>query len=188
MEIVSNEIKDWDFKTPIGISIISKQNGIGKTGLAICLYIKFVKDFFEKKFNEDIEMIDEDLKQSTMNHQLSEPKKYCEFLSAKNLDMQIRMSYNDKYGLNEQEILDSYCKKDFLVLDDIFSSSDNDFSRRNILYILDERLEWKNKATVVTSNYDFEALKKIDSRIASRMNLKNGFYEIVSEQTDIRSL
>lgn len=185
---IAEELRKWDFKTPIGISIISKQNGIGKTGMAICLYKKFVYEFYKKNYENNIRYYYKDIRENEWDcPELIKPS-HLQFLSAKKLDLEIRMSYNDKYGEKEDEILNRYSSKHFLIIDDIFSSTDNDFSRRNLLYILDERLEWKNLPTVITSNYDFESLQKIDTRIASRMNFKDGFFEIQTKQKDLRSL
>jgi len=187
MANIANELKLWDFKSPLCISIISKQNGIGKTGLAVCLYRKFIYNFFKQHVDNNVKCYYRELREMYEHYELRLPT-HAEFISAKKLDLEIRMSYNSKYGRNEQEILDYYSRKQFLVIDDIFSSSDTDFSRRNLLYILDERLEFNCLPTVITSNYDFESLKKIDTRISSRMNISNGFFEIVSKQEDLRAI
>lgn len=188
MKSIADELRKWDFKNPIGISIISKQNGIGKTGMAVCLFKKFVYEYFKTHYENNIRYYYKSIRENEWDVlELYEPM-HLQFLSAKKLDLEIRMSYNDKYGEKEDEILNRYSSKTFLIIDDIFSSTDNDFSRRNLLYILDERLEWKNLPTVITSNYDFESLQKIDTRIASRMNFKDGFFEIQTKQTDLRTI
>lgn len=165
------KLKEWDFINPNVSSILSTQNGIGKTHLATCIYKKFVhkliSEQFDSTFKPEIDQVDELLKWFNADFNYQTCKKF-EFLSEKKLALTIQESFNNK-NTSQLEILEYYCKLDFLVIDDCFSMKQNEFARQNIFYIIDERAEWNNKPTFITSNLSLKEIADIDTRIADRI-------------------
>jgi len=178
----ADKLKAWDFKTPNIGSILSPMNGIGKTHLATCIFKKYIFEkvtagfvsYFEcdKYINaEDPGKYGHNERDEIMENFLDRNfADSCLFLSEKKLALTIQETFNDKKsGTSQLEILESYCKLDFLVIDDCFSMKENEFARQNIFYIIDERGEWKNKPTFVTSNLSLKDISGIDTRIADRL-------------------
>ena len=176
---IYEKVKDWDYKEPPIISILSTSNGCGKTFLAILLFKKYLYDYFNNNYNE----IEEEIKNNGIYLQNITPPQ-VKFLSEKKLYYDIMETY-DKKEKTEKEILDEYSNLDFLVIDDLFSTKENDFARRIIFYIIDERVEWKHKPTVITSNYLLKGIQNIDSRISGRLENKYCF-EIETLQKNYR--
>jgi DNA replication protein DnaC len=162
-EIFSKRLIEWDFKNPPVASILGRSNGCGKTHLAVCLFKKYVYEFYSKQF-ADIIMNFQDSKYMRSDF----PKPDAIFISDSNLMLEIQECYKSQH-LSEKEILKKYSSCDLLVIDDIFSSRENEFARRTLFHILDERIDWKRKPTIVTGNYMLEDIAKIDTRLASRL-------------------
>lgn len=186
-EEIQNIIKtleSWDFQNPLVCSIISVQNGIGKSHIASGLLKRFIKSYVMKNYE-----------QMNKEYEEFERKEFFEFKSF-NLGFvperiilrEIRDAYKDKYK-TESDIFAKYCKYDLLVIDDIFSSKetgDKDFSRRTILDLINDRCEYKLRPTILTSNLDFSEFVNIDTRIASRIN-NEMLIEIKTKLKDFRS-
>ena len=167
----AQKLKDWDFVTPNIASILSTQNGIGKTHLATCIFKKYVhkliSESFDALFNLNTDDTEELTKWFNGDYRYQTNRKY-EFLSEKKLALTIQETFNNKKS-SQLEILEYYCKLDFLIIDDCFSMKQNEFARQNIFYIIDERAEWNNKPTFITSNLSLTEIADIDTRIADRI-------------------
>jgi DNA replication protein DnaC len=167
MQAIAQKLKAWDFVNPNISCILSTQNGIGKTHLATCLYKKYV----HKLIGESFDSVAQDLEELTIwfnNVFKYQTYKKYEFLSVKKLSLLIQETFNNKNS-SQLEVLEYYCKLDFLIIDDCFSMKQNDFARQNIFYIIDERCEWNNKPTFITSNLSLSEIADIDTRIADRI-------------------
>lgn len=149
------EIKDWDFQNPVSITLLSSKNGVGKTHIAVCLYRKYVYKYVMKH--------QQDIFKGSYNY----------FVKESHIYRRIQDTFSKDAYEKEKDVIVEYANKNFLVIDDLFSSRDNDFARRVMLEIIDARIDWQNKPTVITSNLSLEEIAKIDSRIASR--LTNGW-------------
>lgn len=186
---IIEKLKEWDFENPTVCSFLSKQNGIGKTHLAISLYKKYLYDFYEQHFENNITevLVGEEGGSSLMWEKDLKPiHPKCLFLSEKKLILQVQESYKEG-AMSEKEIMDDYCSYNILVIDDMFASRDNDFARRIIFYIVDERSEWLKTPTIITSNFTIQEIHNIDSRISSRIDNSMRF-QIDSQQKDYRRL
>ena len=189
MKIISDKLIQWDFITPVISGIISSQNGIGKTHLATCIYKKYIFNQIEKSFDKTIENISEDYIADEIKNWFNRGSGGYEdirtrmgmFLSEKKLALQIQESFNNKSS-SQLEILESYCKTDFLVIDDLFSLKQNEFARQNIFYIIDERSDWHSKPTFITSNLSLSEIADIDTRIADR--IRNSMLFQVTEKVE----
>jgi len=88
------------------------------------------------------------------------------FLRCSDFYHEIRMSFS---AVNEAEVASRYQQAPLLVLDDMAAGSLSDFERREMLNLLDIRLN-SLRPTVVTSNLGLEKIAvEMDERIASRM-------------------
>lgn len=186
-EEIQNIIKtleSWDFQNPLVCSIISVQNGIGKSHIASGLLKRFIKSYVMKNYE-----------QMNKEYEEFERKEFFEFktfnlgfVPERIILREIRDAYKDKYK-TESDIFTKYCKYDLLVIDDIFSSKetgDKDFLRRTILDLINDRCEYKLRPTVLTSNLSFDEFVSIDTRIASRIN-NDMLIEIKTKLKDFRS-
>lgn len=177
---VAEQCKLWDFKNPLTVSILSNQNGIGKTHIAVCLFKKFLYDYYTELFskhNTKEEIKDQYGKLGGLP--------YVKFASEKKLLAEIQKSYDSKRE-SEYDILEYYSNFKLLVIDDMFSTRDNDFAKRTLFYIIDERNEYLGLPTILTSNYSPEEVKQIDSRIYSRIS-NNMLWKIESKLPDYRA-
>lgn len=178
LKVICEKLIKWDFKTPIVSSIISKQNGIGKSFISTCLIRKYFQDIispdFDNKFVEWNENLD-----GMYSYMDGTPDIFMRFyygnevgiLDDKKMNLEIQETFNRKKSeLSQKAILDKFVSYKFLVIDDMFSNRTNDFARQNILYILDQRIEFYNKPTFITSNLTLEEIADIDTRIADRIN------------------
>lgn len=150
--VVRNALMKWDFSNPPMVGLISKQNGIGKTHLSFCLYKAYCFFWYKKNLN---------------NPGAFNPK--AKFIKSETIIKQIQRSYKEESSSSEEELVDIYSKLNFLAIDDMFHSRGNDFERRILFDILDDR--WFNRRpTVVTSNLNIEEIASIDSGIADRLD------------------
>lgn len=189
-----DKLKKWDLLNPNIAGILSVQNGIGKTHLATCVFLKYVRDYCESAFDllatkyaeEESEygklgLISDYLRDSTRRDK-------CDFLSEKKLALTIQDTFNkNESHITQLDILESYCDMDFLVIDDMFSTKQNEFARQNILYVIDERSDWKNKPTFITSNLSLSEIADIDTRIADRIR-NSMLFQVKEKMESFRKL
>lgn len=166
----------WDFKTPSVCAIISNQNGIGKSHLAASLLRLFVKNYVKENIDK-LELEETELPEFNLG-----------FIPERIYLRKFRDGYKDKY-FSEKDFYKSYCNFNCLILDDIFSSkeTDNEFSRRIILDLINDRFEYYNRPTIITSNLNLQEIADIDTRIASRIT-NSMLIEITTKQTDYRRI
>ena len=173
MKPIAEKLSQWDFNSPNIASVLSVQNGIGKSHLATCIYKKYVYELILQSFNRLVvseDYTDNPVELSMWANDSWKNQSYhkYEFLSEKKIALIIQDSFNNKSS-SQYDILENYCKLDFLVIDDCFSMKQNEFARQNIFYIIDERAEWNNKPTFITSNLSLKEIADIDTRIADRI-------------------
>jgi len=177
------KLKQWDFKEPNLAGIISVQNGIGKTHLATCVYKKFIYSDLELRFDrvcsDEIALIE------WINKDYDTGK--IIFESEKRMIVQIQDSFNDKKYDSQKKILEKYSNADFLIIDDMFSLRQNEFARQQVFYIIDERAEWKNKPTFITSNLSLSEIADIDTRIADRIR-NSMLFQVKEKMESFRKL
>jgi DNA replication protein DnaC len=80
-------------------------------------------------------------------------------------------AFREAYRTNasEETVLAEYVKHHFLILDDIGAGSLSDFERRQLMEVLDRRLN-KCIPTIITSNWSVAQIsERMDDRIASRL-------------------
>lgn len=176
LKTICEKLEKWDFQNPIISSIISKQNGIGKSFIAICLIRKYFTELITKDFDENFtEWSEERDKYAYLDDgthtTLEYLKKRVNILNDKKMNLEIQETFSKKNSDRSQlNILDEYCNYRFLVIDDMFSNRTNEFARQNLLYVIDERTEFRNLPTFITSNLTLDEIADIDTRIADRIN------------------
>lgn len=159
---VIQQIKDWDFKTPAVITMLSKSNGVGKTHVGVCLLRKFVFTYLKTKFEQDPDF---DTKSWQFENMINNS-----FIYDSTLYRRVQESYRDRSPETETQIINELVNKPFLILDDLFSARDNEFARKVILDIINLRVDWHNRPTFITSNKTRQEIKEIDPRIDSRLS------------------
>lgn len=223
---IAEQYRKWDFKKPLVSAILSNQNGIGKTHLAIGALKSDYEEFYKNNENKNYEIYlkrdeminrklieikseineneDEDLKREreyliNMKTQLFDNGYYGSyptfiryynsrfFIPERKLLNEFKecMKFNNE--TSEEDVLKKYTRYDLLVIDDVFSSreSNYEFSRSKLLSILDERLYYTMKPTIITSNLTLDEIATIDTRIASRID-NSMLIQINSKQIDYR--
>lgn len=177
------EIRDWDFSNPISITILSKNNGVGKTHIAVCILKQFVKNRIKEEVDKQL-VYNPDLLYGDLRSVLNTLKNSRYFEWEGNIYERIINSFNGSTE-SKDSIIEELKKRRFLVIDDLFSVKSNEFARDVMLSIIHNRIDWERKPTVITSNLTSQEIKKIDTRIYSR--LTNGIVlEIESYDTDMR--
>lgn len=129
------------------IAILSKSNGIGKTHLAMCIYRKYLFEQLQK--GADI--------------------KWRKGLFAKEYQLLSEISSQYESKKSDRDVIQKYVNLPFLAIDDLFADRINEFSRRIMLNLIDERCDWHGRPTVITSNLTLDQIAEIDTRIASRL-------------------
>jgi len=211
MKKIAAKLKTWDAKSPLVCSIVSNQNGIGKTHLAVGLikelYLKKIKaleevnyeiyeerhtilcerDEYSKIKEEDRDIFSDDpfnkmLPRFNENYHL-----HYEFIPERKLLMEYKASTNFKSDTTEENFYKKYGIIPLLVIDDAFSTKEGNFemSRSVLFSILDERMHYTMNPTIITSNLALKEIADIDTRIASRIN-NSMLIEITSKQEDYR--
>jgi DNA replication protein DnaC len=138
-------------------------NGVGKTHLLFCLYIKYI---FEKIEKGEISS--------------------CMFVKEYDLYFEIQETYKTDFYKSEREVMDKYIsEKKLLAIDDLFSTKDNEFARQKIFTLLDKRTDYIGYPTIVTTNLSLNEINEIDTRIASRMD-NEYFFDLSSLTKDFR--
>jgi hypothetical protein len=168
---VADKIMTWDYKTPLVCSILSHQNGIGKTHMAVASYRLYLALQIRYEFVEMI--LDERYSAKALEIKLAkwveEPYPNVIFINEADILRSIQETYDDK-KLSEDDVMKRYIKAELLVIDDAFSGKVSDFNRRVILEILDKRSERYMKPTIITSNLLLpDIANTVDTRIADRM-------------------
>jgi hypothetical protein len=167
IEGIVKKVTDWNFGSPFLCSIISKQNGIGKTHIAFCLFKKFIyqrfledgyKDYLPAHFIKGYDLLDE--LQGTFG--------------------------KTKNQFTTEEVYYKYSLCHFLGVDDLFADRANNFERQAMYKILDKRVDWYGLPTVITSNLSLAEIYDIDSRIGSRIN-NSMLFEINTKLDDWRT-
>ncbi|HXJ44093.1 MAG TPA: AFG1/ZapE family ATPase [Bryobacteraceae bacterium] len=90
-----------------------------------------------------------------------------EFVNARSFTLRCQTAF--KHKESAREIVDELLHHThFLVLDDLGSEKSTEYVRQSLLHLVDECYT-RDVVLVVTSNSDFEALNRLDERIASRL-------------------
>lgn len=177
---IIKKLEAWDFQTPLICSLLSVQNGIGKTHIAMAMFKQYIKIKQKLFFEYNAEVYQDKGWEYKLTTGL-------EFVSARRILLEVRDTYDKKKS--ELDIVDSYSEIPLLVIDDIFSSKekgDRDFERRILLDILDRRTDYNIKPTILTGNLTLDEIANIDTRIASRLNNKM-LIQITKKLTDYRT-
>lgn len=99
---------------------------------------------------------------------VSPPPPMPVFASPSDIILEIKASWSNP-SLSEQDVLREYLVSPFLILDDIGAYGSNAYGR-DILYCIIDKRYGLEAQTVVTSNFDLDAISRdIDDRIASRL-------------------
>jgi len=166
-----DKIFNWDFKNPSCVALLSDYNGNGKTHIAVCLMKKYIADQVK---------LFEETQQDKYLYGLERVK----FKKAYDIELEILSSFKKESTVSEEAIIEKYCELDFLVIDDMFEK-ESEFVRHVMLMLVDKRIDWLCKPTVITSNKTFNEInEKIDSRIASRID--NELLFQIATQKDYR--
>lgn len=72
-------------------------------------------------------------------------------------------------SFDKAEILDKYCAKDLLVIDDFGADRDSAYSQEQMFTLLDQRIS-SGKPLIITTNFFLENFKKPLTPLESRMN------------------
>ena len=152
------KIKNWDYETP-NCLFINGPSGNGKTHLKVCLLKKYINSVILsaiEKYEDDFSVYD-----YKFNNY---------FLKESELFAKIYKSYDTK-GYDEADVIEQLSNLPMLFLDDLFSSRTNDNARRVMLDLIDTRIDWNGKPTVISSNLSLKQIaEQIDTRIASRLS------------------
>lgn len=166
---VVEKVLKWDYENPVCVTFLSENAGVGKTHLAVCLMKKYIVDKIKAtsvtggigSLAEQNEQQQEFERQFTRIKIIKEPFFYY----------RLQSTYQKEAIETEEDVMNYFCELDFLVIDDLFSTKENEFARSKMLTLIDMRIDWLNKPTVLTSNKSLDYINKnIDSRIASRIN------------------
>ena len=136
LKMVENIFK-WDFKEPAILSILSEWNGCGKTHIAVSLLKKHI--YGKTQIFKQIEGTAYDIEEHERDFENSFSK--IKFKKEYDIYYEILASYRQNSFQSEESIINDYCDLDFLVIDDMFSSKENEFARRVILTIIDKRVD-----------------------------------------------
>lgn len=182
-----DKVESWDYQTPPLVAFISKHNGIGKTHLIFALFKKAVYDWMNTRdiFKEPAKLIqfEEDY--------LQRDEKFKWFYKERDIMYAISEEYGGQRALqHEKQALDTFIEKPILFIDDLFSTkkAGNENSRRIMLDLIDQRVDWYGRPTVITSNLSLEEIHaEIEPRIASRLRSEYTF-NVKSEFPDMRGM
>jgi len=176
---------EWDFETPRICTLLGGV-GIGKTHAAFCLFKKFIKNWYDNKAEDNLNVYNaiNGITTDYVRTEYFKPK--TKSITEGMLLAEIRNSYDKKGEETEKEILEKYSNYDILFIDEAFGSGETNFSRAKILEIINQRIEWTGKPTILTSNATFKKIgDDIDARIASRIN-NHLLVNVESKQPDMR--
>lgn len=171
-----NKIKEWDFEIPSHVVLLSSENGIGKTHIAVCILRKFIHETYTKQ---------KDITNDECAFYSSNVGFPGYFIKEQDIYHLITESYREDSTNSEKKIINDLVNMPLLIIDDMFASRDNNFSNRIMYEIIDKRIDWYRRPTVITSNYTISDINKINPRIASRLYSPLQF-EIRSVKKDYR--
>lgn len=166
MSQVAQKIKEWSIDTQGVCSILSHQNGIGKTRLAKIKYKQYIYEVAKHELDE-FKLMDFDMMQDKLAKWVREMYN-IRYIVEPDLYRTIRGTYDDK-NTSETEIMDEFARYDLLVIDDIFRGKVTEFERSMLLELIDKRTENYLTSTIVTSNLLLPDIANIDTRIADRL-------------------
>jgi DNA replication protein DnaC len=90
------------------------------------------------------------------------------FVNASDLFLEIRSTFRPE-GDSELSVVDKFCSRDFLFIDDLGADKTSDWSRATMYLIIDRR-DREMLPTIITSNMNPKQLaENIDGRISSRL-------------------
>jgi DNA replication protein DnaC len=211
MKKIIDKLKQWDTKNPSICSILSNQNGIGKTHLAvglikeICLnkiralenenyeiYLKRYEQFCKfKEWDNNPELQNDANNKNPYNDNLpgyiTSFNLNFTFIPEWKLLLEYRKCMNFKSDISEEDFIEKYSSVELLAIDDVFSTKEGnfEFSRSILFTIIENRSIYKMKPTILTSNLSIKEIADIDTRIASRIS-NSMLIEISSKQDDYR--
>ena len=138
-------VKSWSENPSSFLSVFSKFTGIGKTHLAIAsLRQHYISTGILGRFKKERDIL-----------------------------LEIQKGYGRPGAVTESDVIEFLSKPEFLVYDDLFSSTESkeriQFARRIALAITDER-EWQGRTTIITGNLSLSEIAAIDPRISSRLS------------------
>jgi DNA replication protein DnaC len=97
-------------------------------------------------------------------------RKQAIFITAPELLLEIRTSYNNKDGDTEEDIINKYGGIGLLVLDDLGAEKTSEWVE-STLYLIIDRRNRNERWTIITSNLDLEEIEHhLGARIASRLS------------------
>lgn len=182
-EEIIKKCKKWNYQTPLVCAILSTQNGIGKTHLAVGILKHFAYKYYlsivEKQYSKYLKNLDDfGYIQEYFNGNTL-------FVTERKLIYDLVVNHYN--NILDPAILNVYTKYDLLVIDDAFSSKEKDFelSRSVLFAVIDERLSCTMKPTILTSNLSLKEIASIDKRIASRID-NHMLIQIDSKLEDFR--
>ncbi|MBA7469603.1 hypothetical protein ES703_112714 [subsurface metagenome] len=130
---IAREYAEKFSKDSPSLVFFSREYGTGKTTLAACI----------------------------ANHILHERRLSVMFKKARDLMLEIRRTFSDRWGgEGEAEILDKVSYVDLLVLDDVGHDPPSDWISTTYWTVLDRRLDW-GLPVVVTTNRPFEGNEEL---------------------------
>jgi DNA replication protein DnaC len=150
----------WGLSDKNFLALLSKQTGIGKTHLAVASM------FHHWVSNADI---------CFRAYPAAPPRpsvtnKQYIFVKESDLIDTLQESFSDDTPYTKKDVMDRLKSVDFLVVDDMFSHKKSDFDRQVIFDLVDVRMGFPDKRTIVTSNLGLDDIENIDSRISSRLS------------------
>lgn len=144
--------------------VLSGNTGTGKTHLAVSLMRNLETMEWIQYCQENINLLKAGVEASTRH------KSNKVFITAPELLLEIRKSFQNDSEYSESDILDRYSKCGLLVLDDLGSEKTTEYAITT-LYILINRRDSQLKNTVITTNLSLaEIEEKLNARIASRLS------------------
>jgi len=137
--------------------------GIGKTHFLCACLKQYLQNEIEREYNDP----DSNANISGVPEIALSPPMY--FITAPELMLQFKQSYNKDASETETQVLAKYAKAKFLALDDLGVERISDWSIQ-MLYLLIDRRYREMKRTLISSNMSLsEIARKFDNRIASRI-------------------
>ena len=131
--------------------------GIGKTHLAVAVS----KMYFDP---EDANTIATTGQDERINY-----RDAFIFETAPNLMSEIKGTFGNNSKETEKSVVDRYSDVKLLVLDDLGSEKESEYSIMAIYAILSNRINWM-RPTIITTNKTLSELGKWSERIASRLS------------------
>jgi len=136
--------------------LLSGPPGCGKTHLAIAIFRELIK-------NRNINVLYDFWQEGRW-------KRNASFITVPDLLLNIRKVFNGQSKNTEDEIVDYFSSKQFLLLDDLGAEKTTEWSITTLYTIIDRRYR-ENLQTIVTTNLTIDQIgSQISERIASRLS------------------